>query len=89
LDTAAKTLDASNAAAVARAGSWATYVDVTSRFAGHGLCAGSAWINPVTVKASVDLKTSKVVTVVDPGSVHPTVDGQAHGYADAYAAAGI
>jgi lysophospholipase L1-like esterase len=43
----------------------ATYVDVRSRFAGHGVCGSSAWINGITGLT---------------GAFHPNATGQRAGY---------
>jgi hypothetical protein len=70
--------------AAASSGS-ATFVDASASFAGHRLCDSStSWIAPVTGHADLGARTSGL----EPGSIHPTRDGQ-RGYATALAAAGI
>lgn len=46
----------------------ATFVDVTDRFAGHGLGSADPWI-------ALDLQN-----ITDPNNLHPTVDGYLEGY---------
>lgn len=46
----------------------ATFVDVTDRFAGHGLGSADPWI-------ALDLQN-----LTDPNNLHPTVDGYLEGY---------
>ncbi|SDZ09081.1 Lysophospholipase L1 [Micromonospora pattaloongensis] len=60
------------AARAAAAG--ATYVDVRSAFAGHGVCAGSPWINGLTLNSS---------------AYHPNANGYRYGYLAALTAAGV
>jgi len=74
-------------AAAARARSWfATYVNVATRFEGHGLCTGSSWINPIRVFAPT---ISPEDALIEPSSLHPNQTGQILGYEAAYRAAGV
>ena len=84
LDDAAATLDTIEAAAAARAGSWATYVDVQQRFAGHGICTSSPWLNPI----SGTLSAALIATTAQEG-LHPSAAGQFSGYQAAFTAAHI
>ncbi len=89
VDRGVAVADAAIAYSAAAAGPWATYVDSQATFAGHGLCTSDPWINPITETISYDRATRKYTTVTDPGSVHPSVDGQKLGFAAAFVAAGI
>lgn len=89
LDRAAGLVDSSIAAAATRAGNWASYVDAASLFDGHGLCSSSPWINPIKATFTFDRTGRTVGVSVDPSSVHPTVEGQAAGYEQAFLAAGF
>jgi lysophospholipase L1-like esterase len=64
LDNAADTLAGVVAARAGAAG--ATFVDVRSNFAGHGICGRSPWINPTTWPIT--------------DSYHPTQTGYRNGY---------
>ena len=64
LDAAADTLAGVIAARAAAAG--ATFVDVRGIFAGHGICAGQAWLNSTTWPVT--------------DSYHPTSNGYRYGY---------
>lgn len=88
LDDAATALNATIATTAAAAGRWATYVDPTPVFAGHGICTGSPWINPVQAGVAFDATGRSVAVTSDPGSMHPTERGQ-QGYAAAFLAAGF
>jgi hypothetical protein len=88
LDLAATLLNRSISTAAQRAGSWATYVDVTGPFTGHGLCSTDPWINPINGNVNVDSSGSYSITVPTEDA-HPSVTGQAHGYQAAFTAAGI
>jgi lysophospholipase L1-like esterase len=64
LNGAADTLASVTASRAASAG--ATFIDVRGIFAGHGICGGSAWINPTTYPIT--------------DSYHPTATGYRYGY---------
>jgi hypothetical protein len=65
---------------VAEAGADIAFVPVAARFAGHEVCGRrGAWIN--------GLVGSRVGFGLDPGSFHPTLEGQRNGYAAAVDAA--
>jgi lysophospholipase L1-like esterase len=64
LDGAADTLAGVEASQAASAG--ATFIDVRGIFAGHGICGGSAWINPTTFPIT--------------DSYHPTANGYRYGF---------
>ncbi len=79
LNSVASRLDnaISNAVATARviAGANVTFVDPNGNFSGHRLCEGSSsWIKP--------FEGSEFS--IDPGSFHPTIDGQQQGYEAAF-----
>jgi lysophospholipase L1-like esterase len=52
----------------------ATYVDVRSAFAGHGVCASSPWLNGLTLNSS---------------AYHPNANGYRYGYLAALNSAGL
>jgi GDSL-like Lipase/Acylhydrolase family len=85
LDAGAALVNELATAAAARAGRWATFVNVAGRFSGHGICSTNPWLNPVS--ATVTPLGNELVTAV-PGSLHPTVEGQ-NAYEHAFAAAGF
>jgi lysophospholipase L1-like esterase len=70
LDQGADALDTVTAGRVSAAG--ATFVDVRSAFAGHGICASSAWINGLTLPVT--------------DSFHPKASGYRSGYLPALTA---
>jgi lysophospholipase L1-like esterase len=72
LDNGINDLDGVIETAAGQAGFY--FADVRSRFAGHELCDGSAWLNSVNI---FDIHTS----------YHPTASGQADGYLPVFAAA--
>jgi len=59
LDAMATALDTIMALAAKRAGNWASYVDVTRQFTGHGLCTTSAWLNPLDASATLPGQDSR------------------------------
>ena len=62
-----------------------TFVDVSQQFDGHRLCdSGASWIASVTGHADIGSRTGGL----DPGSIHPTRDGQ-RGYEAALVSAGV
>ena len=86
LNGLAKQLNGIIKSAVKSSGKWATYVDPTTRFAGHGFCDSQvSWLNPLNT--TVD--PSGVPSYVNPFSFHPTVTGQQSGYEPAFVAAGL
>ncbi|MGI3780262.1 MAG: SGNH/GDSL hydrolase family protein [Janthinobacterium lividum] len=89
LDHAAELLNAAVLAATRAAGSWATYVDVTTTFAGHGLCGASSWINPVAATVTLDSQGRTLSLAPSSGSLHPTREGQQGGYETGFLAAGM
>lgn len=87
LDSVADILDATGRQAVNSAGAWATFVDGKKTFAGHGICGGQSWMNPVG--GSLAIQSFQHVEVdINSGSMHPTASGQA-AYAAALRAAGF
>jgi hypothetical protein len=86
LDGLGKQLDGIIKSAVKTSGKWATYVDPTKTFAGHGFCdTQTQWFNPLTT--TVDSSGSPIYT--NPYSFHPTVTGQQSGFAPAFVTAGL
>ena len=71
LDNGINDLDGVIATAAAANGD--TFADVRSRFSGHELCDGSAWLNSVTLPID--------------DSYHPTASGQKNGYLPVFSAA--
>jgi lysophospholipase L1-like esterase len=64
----------------------ATFVAVTSRFAGHRLCDSStSWIAAVSGTADAKAHTAQL----SPDVFHPTASGQLHGYEAALIGAGV
>ena len=87
LDGAASLLNAIVSSAAAGK-PWATYVDVTAPFNGHGLCSADPWINSIDVNFTVN--SSVLVQYATPsGDAHPTLQGQKDGYEAAFRAAGV
>jgi GDSL-like Lipase/Acylhydrolase family len=76
IDNALKT--ATREAKVLTGGSF-TYVTPEKSFASHRLCdTGPSWIKPLS--ANADYNDPSTLTDLDPGSLHPTLDGQQLGY---------
>jgi GDSL-like Lipase/Acylhydrolase family len=64
----------------------ATFVDVTSRFAGHRLCdSATSWIASVSGTADAKAHTAQLT----PDVFHPTAAGQLHGYEAALISSGV
>ena len=80
--------------AVKSSGKWATYVDPTKTFKGHGFCDSQAqWLNPMNATEVLTINSltsySWTRTYLDPFSFHPTVTGQLNGYKPAFVTAGL
>jgi hypothetical protein len=69
----------------AAAGGWATFVDPTKAFTGHGVCTALPWINQVSGTATVRF-ANLVNQQIASRSVHPTFTGQELGYEAAFLA---
>jgi hypothetical protein len=60
-------------------------VDPNPYFATHRLCdTSTSWLNRIS-----GFRTCKGMTSIDPGSFHPTADGQRKGYEAAFLATNI
>ncbi len=83
LNALAKRLDAIIALAINLAhqeGIAVSYADPTKEFAGHALCDTNVpWLYPVELTIN-----EKLLPEVDPGTFHPTANGQVYGYATAF-----
>jgi len=85
LNSLAVRLNSVISAAAREAGSWATFVDPTSTFLGHGFCDTSTlWFHQLSTGLTLTLQPVDL----DPGSFHPTPDGQRLGYEAAFIKAG-
>jgi hypothetical protein len=90
MDGLSDTLNGFISSAARRAGSWVTYVNVASRFTGHGLCTSNRWLTPVDVTVPVDPTSPKRFQPVPSQSdAHPTATGQDQGYGAAFEASSI
>lgn len=83
-DAGTKVLDGVIRAAAAKDAGWATFVDVTGQFTGHGVCGPDFWINPVTGSAQL---TMPFAVHPNDTSMHPNLWGNAFGYERAIALA--
>jgi hypothetical protein len=89
LNSKADALDSAIATAVSdaqAAGVPVTYVGtVPSLFKSHGLCdSGSPWFYPLTADLTIPPPPGGRLLTPDPGSFHPTQDGQQYGYEVAF-----
>jgi hypothetical protein len=86
LNVFGNTLNSVIRAAARAAGSWASWVDATPTFSGHGFCDSKAmWFNPLSADVNVVAGTFNA----DPSRFHPTATGQILGYKKAFTNSGL
>lgn len=75
MDSVADRLNRIDRDAVAASGGWASFVDITPAFTGHGLCEDATLLNRMSGTLTVD-NNRQVQAAIAPGSFHPTDQGQ-------------